>query len=77
MPVSDSNNLMKFHLIFQLTDDGLAAHSADFPHLNATGCTIAEVENKMHDAIQGHVEALQAHGKRAELLNQSCPPVEV
>lgn len=59
---------MKFHIIFRFTDDGFAARSADFPELKATGRTIKDVEDKMHDAIRQRIEVLQAQSKWDELF---------
>lgn len=68
---------MKFHIIFRFTKDEIAARSADFPHLNATGHTVPEVEGKMRDAIRKHVEGLQGQNKRGELFEPRLPPVAV
>lgn len=64
---------MKFHLIFQFTDDGISARSIDFPEIQAVGRTVTEVEDQMHDAIREHIEALQAQHKWDELFQPRAP----
>lgn len=64
---------MKFRIIFRFTDDGIAARSADFPELTATGCTIAEVEGEMEDTIREHIEYLQAQSKWNDLFEPTSP----
>ena len=51
---------MKFRIIIRFTDSGLAARSADFPQLTATGRSVEEVEEHLFDAIREHIENLRA-----------------
>ena len=59
---------MKFRIIIRFTDDGLEARSADFPELKATGCGVQEVEDRLFDTIQAHLEELQAAHKWNEMF---------
>ena len=59
---------MKFHIIIRFTDAGLEARSADFPQLTATGRSVQEVEDRLFDTIQAHLEELQAAHKWNELF---------
>ena len=47
---------MKYAIIFRFTDGGLAARSADFPELTASGRTMLEVEEKLHAIIRQHIQ---------------------
>lgn len=47
---------MKYAIIFRFTDSGLAARSADFPELTASGRTMLEVEEKLHAIIRQHIQ---------------------
>ena len=57
---------MKFRIIIRFTNAGLAARSADYPQLTATGRTIEELEDNMCDVIETHIKSCSIEQQRVE-----------
>ena len=68
---------MKFRFIIRFTDAGMEARSVDFPELTAQGRNVTEVEDRLFDTIQAHVEELQAADKWNEMFEPRLMPGEV
>ena len=52
----------KYLIVVEETGTGYSAYSPDLPGCVATGKTREEVENRMHEAIQVHLEGLKEDG---------------
>jgi predicted RNase H-like HicB family nuclease len=55
--------MIRYLIIIEDTATGYSAYSPDLPGCIATGGTRAEVERKMHDAIEFHIEGLRIAGE--------------
>jgi predicted RNase H-like HicB family nuclease len=54
--------MKKFLIIKEKTDTGYSSYSPDLAGCVATGSTKKEVEKNMYEAIQFHLEGLEAEG---------------
>ena len=54
--------MKKFLIVFEKSKDGYGAYSPDLPGCVALGATREEVEEKMYEAINFHIEGLQEDG---------------
>jgi predicted RNase H-like HicB family nuclease len=54
---------MNYHIVLEETATGYSAYSPDLPGCIATGRDRAEVEQSMREALQFHIEGLQAAGE--------------
>jgi len=50
--------MMKYLIVIEETHTGFSAYTPDFDGCVATGCTVEEVEKKMKEAIEFHLEGL-------------------
>ncbi len=50
---------MKYLIVFEKTNTGFSAYTPDFDGCVATGNTSDEVETKMKEAIEFHLEGLE------------------
>ncbi len=53
---------MKYLIVIEQTDTGYSAFSPDLGGCVATGATAEEVERNMREAIEFHIEGLEAEG---------------
>lgn len=54
--------MKKILTVFEKSKDGYEAYSPDLPGCVALGATQEEVETKMYEAINFHIEGLQEDG---------------
>jgi len=54
--------MMKYLIIVEKTDTGYSAFSPDVPGCGSTGQTKEEVERRIQEAIQFHIEGLREEG---------------
>lgn len=54
--------MRKFLIVIEKSKDGFGAYSPDLPGCVALGATREEVEEKMYEAINFHIEGLQEGG---------------
>jgi predicted RNase H-like HicB family nuclease len=54
--------MKKYLIIVEKTETGYSAYSPDVPGCGSTGQTKEEVEHNIQEAIQFHIEGLQAEG---------------
>ena len=50
--------MQRFLIVIEKAKRGFSAYAPDLPGCIATGRTVQEVENKMHEAIKMHLEGL-------------------
>jgi predicted RNase H-like HicB family nuclease len=55
--------MKKYLIVIEETGSGYTAYSPDLPRCVATGWTRAEVEQKIHHAIAGHLQDLRQCGE--------------
>ena len=48
----------RFLIVIEKAKKGFSAYAPDLPGRIATGKTVEEVENRMHEAIRMHIEGL-------------------
>ena len=53
---------MRYLIVLEPTATGFSAYSPDLPGCAATGSTQSDVEAKMRDAIELHLEGLREEG---------------
>lgn len=54
--------MSRYTVIIEGSDGSFSAYLPDLPGCVATGSTVEEVEGRIRDAAQLHVESLRAHG---------------
>ncbi|WP_048105099.1 type II toxin-antitoxin system HicB family antitoxin [Methanoculleus bourgensis] len=54
--------MYRFLVIVEQTDGNYSAYSPDLPGCVATGATREEAEERMHEAIELHIEGLREDG---------------
>ncbi|MCX6593003.1 MAG: type II toxin-antitoxin system HicB family antitoxin [Acidobacteria bacterium] len=54
--------MTKYAVIYEPTRTGFSAYVPDLPGCIATGRTLAETRQLMHEAIEGHLELMRADG---------------
>lgn len=54
--------MYRFLVIVEKTDGNYSAYSPDLPGCVATGVTREETEERMHEAIEIHIEGLKEDG---------------
>ena len=52
--------MKKFLIVIEKTETGYSSYAPDLPGCAASGITREEVEQNMYDAIQFHLEGLEA-----------------
>ena len=55
--------MKKFLIVFEKSKDGYSAYSPDLPGCVAVGGTHEEVEDKMYEAINFHLEGMEEDGE--------------
>jgi predicted RNase H-like HicB family nuclease len=68
---------MKYLMVIEPTETGFSAYSPDLPGCVSTGATRDEVEQNMHEAIELHLEGLQAEGYPVPEPSTSSAYVEI
>lgn len=69
--------MMKYLIVIEPTSTGYSAYSPDLPGCVSTGRTREEVERNMQEAIEFHVEGLQAAGCEVPDPSTSSAYVEI
>ncbi|MHC1626313.1 MAG: type II toxin-antitoxin system HicB family antitoxin [Methanoculleaceae archaeon] len=67
----------RFLVIVEKTDGNYSAYSPDLPGCVATGATREETEERMHEAIELHIEGLKEDGIPVPLSRSSAIYVTV
>ncbi|MDE4907271.1 type II toxin-antitoxin system HicB family antitoxin [Methanogenium marinum] len=67
----------RFLVIVEKTDGNYSAYSPDLPGCVATGATREEAEERMHEAIELHIEGLREDGCPVPLSRSSAIYVAV
>lgn len=68
---------MKHPIVIEKAETGYSAYSPDLPGCVATGTTIDETEQNMHEAIDFHVDGLRQEGFPIPEPNSASAYVEV
>jgi predicted RNase H-like HicB family nuclease len=53
---------MKYLIVIEPTETGYSAFSPDVDGCVAAGATVEEVEKRIHEAIEFHIESLRSEG---------------
>ena len=53
---------MKYLIVIEPTETGYSAFSPDLDGCVAAGATVEEVERRIHEAIEFHIEGLRSEG---------------
>jgi predicted RNase H-like HicB family nuclease len=53
---------MKYLIVIEPTETGYSAFSPDLDGCVAAGATVEEVETRIHEAIEFHIEGLRSEG---------------
>ncbi len=56
---------MRYAIVIEQAESNFSAYVPDLPGCVATGATIAEVEERISDAIEFHIEGMRADGLSA------------
>jgi predicted RNase H-like HicB family nuclease len=54
---------LKYAVVFERAEGNCAAYVPDLPGCMTTGATLAETENNVREAIQGHLRTLEEFGE--------------
>lgn len=68
---------MKLLVVVEQTDTGFSAYSPDLPGCIATGPSRGDVEQRMREAIEFHLEGLRAEGQQPPEPHAYATVVEV
>jgi len=68
---------MKYAVVIEQADSNYSAYVPDLQGCVATGCTIEEVEKKIREAIEFHLEGLKEDGFSIPKPSSSVDYVEV
>ena len=58
---------MKYLIVIEPTETGFSAFSPDLDGCVAAGVTVEEVEKRIHEAIEFHIEGLRSEGLEVPL----------
>ena len=68
---------MKYAVVIERADSNYSAYVPDLQGCVATGSTIEEVERKIREAIEFHIEGLKEDGLSAPIPSSSVEYIEV
>ena len=68
---------MKYAVVIERADSNYSAYVPDLQGCVATGSTIEEVERKIREAIEFHLEGLKEDGLSAPIPSSSVEYIEV
>ncbi len=68
---------MKYAVVIERADSNYSAYVPDLQGCVATGSTIEEVEKKIREAIEFHLEGLKEDGLSAPIPSSSVEYIEV
>jgi predicted RNase H-like HicB family nuclease len=68
---------MKYAVVFEKSATGYAAYVPDLPGCITTGRTLKETERLIREAIEFHIEGMQAHGESVPQPTTVAACVEV
>ncbi len=54
--------MTKYAVIYEPTSTGYSAYAPDLPGCIATGRTLTQTRNRMHEAIEGHLKSMREDG---------------
>ena len=68
---------MRYAIVIELADGNYSAYVPDLPGCVSTGATVQEVEDRMREAIQFHLEGLREDGRPVPVPSSRVDYVEV
>ncbi len=68
---------MRYAIVIEQTDEHYSAYVLDLPGCVATGATVAEVEQRIREAIEFHMEGMRQDGQAIPLPSSRVDYVEV
>lgn len=68
---------MKYLIVIEPTSTGFSAYSPDLDGCVATGATTEEVELRMREAIQFHIDGMRQDGERIPTPRASSKYIDV
>ena len=68
---------MKYLVVIEPTSTGYSAYSPDLPGCATTGPTLEQVQRNMQEAIEFHLEGLQAEGAEVPGPSSTATYVEI
>ena len=68
---------MRYAIVIELADGNYSAYVPDLPGCISTGATVQEVEDRIREAIQFHLEGLREDGRPVPVPSSRVDDVEV
>jgi predicted RNase H-like HicB family nuclease len=68
---------MRYAIVIELAEGNFSAYVPDLPGCVSTGATLEEVEERIREAIQFHVEGLRQDGRPVPPASSRVDYVEV
>ncbi len=68
---------MRYAIVIELADGNYSAYVPDLPGCVSTGSSVQEVEERIREAIQFHLEGLREDGQPVPLPSSRVDYVEV
>lgn len=68
---------MRYAIVIELADGNYSAYVPDLPGCVSTGATVQEVEDRIREAIQFHLEGLREDGRPVPVPSSRVDYVEV
>jgi predicted RNase H-like HicB family nuclease len=68
---------MRYAIVIELADGNYSAYVPDLPGCVSTGGTVQEVEDRIREAIQFHLEGLREDGRPVPVPSSRVDYVEV
>jgi predicted RNase H-like HicB family nuclease len=68
---------MRYAIVIEQADENYSAYVLDLPGCVATGATVAEVEQRIREAIEFHLEGMRLDGQAVPLPSSRVDYVEV
>lgn len=68
---------MRYAIVIELADGNYSAYVPDLPGCVSTGATVQEVEERIREAIQFHLEGLREDGRPVPVPSSRVDYVEV
>ncbi len=68
---------VRYAIVIEQADENYSAYVLDLPGCVATGATVAEVEQRIREAIEFHLEGMRLDGQAVPLPSSRVDYVEV
>ncbi|MDP9199806.1 MAG: type II toxin-antitoxin system HicB family antitoxin [Pseudomonadota bacterium] len=68
---------MRYAIVIEQANENYSAYVLDLPGCVATGATVAEVEQRIREAIEFHMEGMRQDGQAIPLPSSRVDYVEV